>query len=135
MCFGIDDGQLFRKSANGRFADYTSSCRSLRHQDPSACQNFRVRFGHFKHCMAEFFMWKLAANPPAVAFIEVNGPNVRLDHAKAKRFVSATAYLALRLCQQSSANSKPAGIISHPQITYLFFACHCHADDLLAQDC
>jgi len=45
-----------------------------------------------KH-MAEFFMWKLIVNFPALAFIELNRPNIRLDHPKAKCLVSATAYL------------------------------------------
>jgi hypothetical protein len=81
--------------------------------------------------MAEFLMQKLTANLPALAFIEVNGANIRLDHVKAKCFVSATAYLPLRFRQQPCANSHPMRILSHPQITDPFFACHCHADDLL----
>ena len=47
--------------------------------------------------MAEFFMWKLTVNPPPPAFIELDGPNIRLDHAQATYFMSTTADLKFRL--------------------------------------
>ena len=58
-----------------------------------------VRLCHFEHRMAEFFMWKLAANAPALAFIEVNGADIRLDHAQTKCLMSSTADLQFRLRQ------------------------------------
>ena len=49
--------------------------------------------------MAEFFMRKLPVNPPALAFIKLNGSNIGLDHAKTKCFMATTAYLKFRLLE------------------------------------
>ena len=47
--------------------------------------------------MAEFFMWKLTMDSPALTLIELNGSNIRLDYTKAKCFMPTTAYFGFRM--------------------------------------
>jgi hypothetical protein len=61
-----------------------------------------------------------------MTFIEVNGPSIRLDHAKAKRFVAATTYLKFRFCEQICPDATAAAVASHPQITDPFILRHRH---------
>jgi hypothetical protein len=62
-------------------------------------------------------MRKFAVNFPAMALIELDGPKIRLDHAKAKRVMSTTAYLKFRMREQLCTDAKPAAVSSNPQIT------------------
>jgi hypothetical protein len=50
--------------------------------------------------MAEFFMRKLTANAPALAFIEVNGPNIRLTTRTRK-----VSYARPRISSSACANN------------------------------
>ena len=82
--------------------------------------------------MSELFMRKLTVNPPPMTFIEVNRPSVRLDHAKAKRFVAATPYLKFRFREQICTDAKAAAVASDPQITDPFILRRRYTDDLIA---
>jgi hypothetical protein len=92
--------------------------------------NRPVRFRHFKHRMAEFLMRKFTVNLPALVLIKLNGPNIRLDHAKAKRAMSASPYLKFRMREQLCTDAKAAAVPSNPQITDPFIPRHGHADNL-----
>ena len=72
-------------------------------------------------------MRKLTVNLPALAFIEVDGANIRLDDAKAKCFMSTTAYLKPGLRQLLCTDAQPAPVASHPQIIHPFILRHSNA--------
>ena len=77
-------------------------------------------------------MRKFTLNSPAVILIELDGPSIRLDHSKAKRVVSTTAYFAFGMCQQFTTDASPAAVAANPQIADPFIPRHRYAQNLFA---